>query len=471
MSALSNTALLSVLLAACSAEPGEDHILTGPGSFSARIERGWAEVGFEPLSGATVALDDAAGNRLEAITNDQALVAFNIDWDDGPFDLTVDPGIPGLPLVTAMERNRLDDGLTVRFWDERVLDDRVTLYGLIEADPAEPPWPLTYDGRVARPARGGSLYVNAHGAAGTELAGVRSAYAVAVLPDTPLELMAVATQDVRTWPDGERTTLYDRWTIVDVDGISENTRLDLTLGDELVPRSFRSSFALPADHSDPLRDDAVASAMRVLATEDGATANPCGFARRVARSDAGDRVELSGEYVMPQLAGGAVTELSAWSPVDGVGSMAWIDGTPDTWSTEPELLPVPELDELLSTEDGTWSLRYDADTAEGVRTYAQVFGNDDSLLWEVIGPEGDELTLPMPPSSVDATSLAAEARVIVPMLVREADMSISHLSHGTPWTLQLVDAAPAPWHADTPRVLPTVQIAVDPDAGVFAPAW
>lgn len=380
-------------------------------AFTLNLTLGWPDVGSGPLEGATVALDDGAGTRSEAVSGSDGVVNFEVDWSQGPVMVTVDTGVPGVALYTWAGLTEADSGRQFEFFDSATLDDQVELYGTV-ADRSEDSW----------------LWVGAQGGAGSSTETFNESWSVEVMPDTDVELLAFEYRQL-TDDLGPQEFAHEilNWTLLPMDGVSADTELDLVLTGDQTPLSFETRWLLPDDPADPLYGESVQSWTTVFEQHGGQVGNICGLPTRTDISDDGAAFEGDYSYLPSSTAEGVLTVQQLYT--GGTLSVQVVPGTADDWDHEPQMMPIPTDVQVDGNDAGTWS----ASVAEpGVEASLELWMMDqgNQLVWVAYG-EGLELALPAPPSSVTVEELVGDVAFQLPILAhRVSDVEYGYSAEG-----------------------------------------
>lgn len=334
-----------------------------------------------PMSGATVAIDDANGARQEATTDDDGRVEFDVDWTDGPYDVTVDAGERGMQSFLDIDQRA--DPLPIYYWDFASEDPTVALSGTAS--------PRTEDSL---------LLVSVHARGGGHYEAKTDDYVVDVPVDEPFVLVGCEYEYTFLDPGFEQPLFS--WFRVEHDGVSVDTTLDLDLTETLEPKAATVAFTVPEGS---LRgDDAWAYAF--VASEASNYQSTMGWPTTVARTPGGNGYELDVEWLPPTDDDDVIFTLYVqpakyWPQ----WSAAYRSGDPATWTDTPHLFPIARLDaSRIPGLDDPWRFEEVPDDA---RAWVSLKTADGELLWDINGALGDhELVLPPPPSSFDAAQLS-----------------------------------------------------------------
>lgn len=348
-----------------------------------------------PLAGATVAIDDAAGQRALLTSDEAGHVEMLVEWSRGPYAVTIDAGMAGQPLVSLLGVEAPDRHLTWTFTEGMDPADTVQVSGVVEGhDP--------YD----------QLRVMAYGAGSDSWAtwSRLGLYTLSVLPDQPFNLLAVDMVESYT-PDVGLLRQVDHWRMVDEDGVSEATRIDLVDADAVESTLTSGTFRLPSAQDDPLRAGGRGDLV-VTCTVDG-RAQECGWATWVNADRDHNRIAFFARHVVPGETERLQTRIEAVRGQNG--SRMWVNGDPGAWTEVPELMAVPQVeDTATATTDMTgWTVTaapVDPDLV--ARWWATWEAEDGEVLWLVRGTDDRLVELPAPPPTVDVAALLGEVHAV-----------------------------------------------------------
>lgn len=386
---------VAVLLAAapaCKVETPDPEV-----SWGLNLEIGWDELGYTGLHGATVALDTARGERLEAVSDAWGEATFTLNRDlDFPVDVTVDPGLINGPLLSFLGMKLSDDGEVMRWLDDAVLGERVRVRGKLDAR-TDDTW----------------AYVSAHGAVGTRRDTYDDNLYLRVAPARSFEVVAVeyTWQDV---PHG-KIHVFRNWTLDPMPPLNEDTEHTLTLTHDLRPETRFGSFRIPAKVNDPLHRRDVQGSMAVWSTYNGGWGNICGFPSVITMDEQAGRFEYTAAWLAPEHSGPVMAEVVAYVDDGAVMSKAYVS-MDDPWAEDLELLPVPEVTHWHPQADGSVVVSVDAELEGGVVPWLVAEQRDGSQLWLVRAANGEQPRFPAPPSTVHEDDLPGFGDFVRPAL-------------------------------------------------------
>ncbi len=270
------------------------------------------------VAGVTVAADLPGGERVEATTNQDGEVAFDVDWTEG------------LAAVTAyLEGYSPTSVLGIGESDEQVV------VPLALSDPFSPM--LTVSGtalNMVAPNQNALMVVN------STVAGwavdVGGTYSMSVQPDTPFTLVATEWDGGSPWCAGCPAKEIVGWTRLDHGPVSEDAVVDLDFSQKLTPTQLTVTYELPADPDDSLHDADIA----FLSVYAGGL--QVGFHTESVLSPADGTFTVHAEYVPWDGDDRIVTACELL--VNGVSaSTVYLDGYPQDGSLISNFLRQPKL--------------------------------------------------------------------------------------------------------------------------------
>jgi hypothetical protein len=357
----------------------------------------------DPIEGATVAIDDATGVRREVVTGADGVARFDLLWEEeGPIDVTVDPGLPDVPVVTRLGLARAD------------AEQLPWLFYL----PHEDPDPVDVTGTVAGrdPEKWMSASILAPG--GTSGNFPAADFSLALLPGHAFDV--VVAEYTASWDEAAGTYLQptSNWVRVRHDAVAADTDIAVDLADA-VPATVGS---VRLDLPQSLRNNGGYPWAVVFSQ-----GFPVPIGWTVAAQRSGDAFDLD----LAWLPAPDDVVLTAVGKDAGPAGYSWrnIAGSPDTWTEDEVALdPLPDLDTSgpLPAMGPFVFADPPEDASVGVSLYAGPAGPWATRipLWQVVGARGaSRIVVPEPPSSFDATALTEPGleRVVAPMIVRDGD--------------------------------------------------
>lgn len=365
-----------------------------------------------PIVGAMVAIDDALGGRVELRSDAEGVVSAEVAWEHGPFSVSVDAEVDGFALVTQM-------GVT-----EQSPDVILPL--------AIPPDLVQLEGAVTGHEEGATLLVSGVGMGASYYQSwyTTDHYFLSVAAGAPFALIAVDF----TYEDYDEAGLYQTfsgWTVLESEGVTEDTTLDLTLTGDVVPLTAAGTFALPEDPADPLQDFGRARAF-VMCNVGMALSN-VGWETHIYPQGDGT-FAFEAEYVAPSLCEDVTFTVVAYrfeSPA--ATAIRWIQGTPDTWDEVPTLLPTPILSSIdpPSEAEERWTLHFEPLSLSPGATRAAVFNTTrGDMSWLILGITGDDVTLPPPPSTKSVSGFYGSLREVQPWITEVTQGRYSAVTQG-----------------------------------------
>jgi len=336
-----------------------------------------------PREGATVALDDADGNREEAVSDIDGIARVPIDWSAGPFAITADSGIRALELRTFLGLEEADLGedevFTVTFTGDGDEPDTVTLSG-------------TASNRASPDSSLDIFNHNALLAARWQDDG--SDYTIDVPVGTPFDLVVIESESESDEKTGTFTRTNYNWNLFSFDqGLDQDTVLDIDLtAAPQTPSSGSGSVAIPG----AMQTETATLGGRVFPIE-SADELACGLISSLAPNAGEDGYEFSFEWLCPE--GDLATSIFIFDSASDTQVLGYRLGTPDTWTDDLEFLPVPVVTSAPNgsqASDEPIEFETIPENASGVI----VIFNDAKRLWTIFGDtDSSEIFIPAPPSS------------------------------------------------------------------------
>lgn len=457
--------VLSTLLAGCvgdeGAVPAESDLLQIATSLATPF------AGEEKLANATVMVDNALGDRAMLITNAQGKANMPVDWDYGPFDITIDPGIDEQPLVSILGIDQAQRHVQWTWQQPIDVQDTVVVAGVVKHHDPDT-----------------TLNILAYGAGNAAYVGqpIFNVYALRLLPDEPFQILALDMDEERTGDRLHRT--MSRWTLLSHDGVSSDTRLDIDLGpvfdddgfdwdfrvrdpsdmtepngvpgqeidhtwfdadgfefvdlpliaDPLEPTMGSGVVRLPDDHDDVLYNGATAD-VTVTCTVEG-IAQACGWATSTHLDATRARYAYFSQHVVPSITEKLETRFVASKGENG--SVLTRIGAPGTWESPSQFLPVPDMAASDAMDAGMqhWAFVMNHESVDGVRYGLTLEDASGKVLWTVRGTEDRVIELPAPPTSVDVAELRDMVQAVRPWLSTGEGTGVTAESWSQPHVLR-----------------------------------
>lgn len=366
-----------------------------------------------PLTNKLVAIDDVYGERTEVWTDDDGVAVFRADWDnDGPYDVTVDGEDFGLRTILGLVE--ADDGRRVVLENSTLLWPRwTTISGT--ASPRTPDTTL-----VVIPQRHVGWVEKTEG----------STYLFGIPTGEPNIFVAAEYVEAGETKEPVPGTILDRevvgWHRFELEATAAlETTFDLDLTNPVSGRTDAGTVGVP----DELRNDDAIATMTVH-SDYADFVTWCGFETSIALGPGGQSYDYEVEYLPPTDDAELRTTIAV-RHTDILGYMTWSwlrqDGTPSSWATQPELLPVPAFD--TSDEHPSMAGRMHLQAVPADALARIQLRDEDETLWLLDGPVGETtIAFPDPPSTYDADRLETRLHAI-PMSARPGT-GVDHAAGG-----------------------------------------
>ena len=376
----------------------------------------WEEDAYVPQEGATVAFDAPGGARSEAVTGADGLVTFDgFDWSVGEAAATAHVADSILASRVGLDADHADN-----FY---VIDGAVVLEVVpLEADTPET---VTVSGTVTGfldTAHG--LVVNVvDGTAESQWIGASDGtFSVPVISGEPFTIQAVEYVENAAPPSGQGYSQdMFQWMQQTFDPITEDlTGVELDFnGNALEMFTADVTIDVPDREESPV---CAGTGVGLVCDRDYAYCQ--GWGTAVDISEDGSQFEASLLWVEPDYLESVITlfrvyEQNSWRFL----TISYLDGYPEDGASLGTLLDVPEW---VSPEPGDPHQLHDAIEwnmyDEGLPIVALQISLGTQYVWEVVAPsDSTTITVPDPPSSLDAEDLLGTGALSASLVVGEWD--------------------------------------------------